>query len=446
MIGFPLDSHVTFETDGTPIWDRAISSAPMRKLIKSMFSDGVLPNPSTNMQVSAGNGMSVVVAAGFATVGGCMKLEETQRTLVTQAASTVYDRIDTVVLRLNDNDSERICDFYIVQGVPATSPVRPTLTRTESIWELGLADLFIAKNSTSISNARITDTRYETARCGVMSSISEFDTTTLYEQVQSDLAGFKSVEQTDFLAWFEEMRNQLSEDAAGNLQNELNSEAIARAAADTALQNAITAETTARTNADTALQNGINAKQNSMMLTSLTNTDLNTIVTGGWYYVTTGCTNLPAGVTEWLLLEVANYGAVVTQKLTRVGTNAIYHRIKDTAGDFAAWKRLDTPLPQDFTTHFIDGQSASGFYTYTATTDCRLLVSVALLKTHNSASFTIFINNLMMFDYLQSSAPPGSLYPTDRTISNSFILRSGDVIEVLGYGTSLNEISIDAWK
>ena len=136
--------------------DRAIR--PHLRTVKSMFSDGVLPNPSANMKVSAGSGMNVVVSPGFATCGGCMKLEENSRTLAIQASSATYDRIDTVVLRLNDNDSERICDFYIVQGVPATSPVRPTLTRTESVWELGLADLFIASNSTAISNARIKDT------------------------------------------------------------------------------------------------------------------------------------------------------------------------------------------------------------------------------------------------------------------------------------------------
>lgn len=221
MIGFPLDSHVTYDTDGTPVYDRAVTSAPLRKLIKKMFSDGVLPNPSTNMRVAAGNGMSVVVYPGFACCNGCMKLEESQRTLAVQASNTNYDRIDTVVLRLNDNDSERICDFYILEGTPATSPVRPTLTRSESVWELGLADLFIAKNSTAVSNQRITDTRYETARCGVMSSISQFDTTTLYQQIQADLEEFQNVSQAEFTEWYESIKGQLSEDAAGNLQNQI---------------------------------------------------------------------------------------------------------------------------------------------------------------------------------------------------------------------------------
>lgn len=221
MIGFPFDSHVTFESDGTPVYDRAITSAPLRKLIAKLLTDGILPNPSTNLQVEAGSGMNVVVNPGFAICAGGLKLEENQRTLAIQTADSNYDRIDTVVLRWNDNDSERICDLYIVEGIPAASPLRPELTRTESIWELGLADLFINKNSSAISNQRITDTRYESARCGIISAISEFDTTTLYQQVQADLAGFKASEQADFIKWFNDIKGQLSEDAAGNLQKQI---------------------------------------------------------------------------------------------------------------------------------------------------------------------------------------------------------------------------------
>ena len=221
MIGFPFDSHVTFESDGTPVYDRAITSAPLRKLIAKLLTDGILPNPSTNLHVEAGSGMNVVVNPGFAICAGGLKLEENQRTLAIQAADSNYDRIDTVVLRWNDNDSERICDLYIVEGIPAASPLRPELTRTESIWELGLADLFVNKNSSAISNQRITDTRYETARCGIISAISEFDTTTLYQQVQADLAGFKASEQADFITWFDDIKGQLSEDEAGNLQKQI---------------------------------------------------------------------------------------------------------------------------------------------------------------------------------------------------------------------------------
>ena len=217
-IGYPLDSHVTYKTDGTPVWDRAISSAPYRKLIKSLFSDGVLPNPSTNLQVSAGTGMKVNLYAGFAICNGCQKLQESNTTLDIATASAVNDRIDTVILRLNDNDDVRECEFYVLTGTPAVAPVRPALTQTDSIWEIGLADVLVKANSTQISNANITDTRYETARCGIISSISEFDTTTLYQQVQADLQEFRDINQAEFIAWVDSLENKLSGDVAGNLQ------------------------------------------------------------------------------------------------------------------------------------------------------------------------------------------------------------------------------------
>ena len=218
MIGFPFDSQVTYENDGTPVFDRAITSAPLRQLIKKMLSNGVLPNPSTNLQVQPGTGMNVIVNPGFAVIEGGLKYEETKRTLAVQASDSTYDRIDTVVLRWNDNINARICDLYVIQGIPASNPVRPELNRESSVYEIGLADLFIAANSSEISSARITDTRYESSRCGIISSIAEFDSDTIYDQVRADLAGFKTEEQAQFLSWFETIKGQLSEDAAGNLQ------------------------------------------------------------------------------------------------------------------------------------------------------------------------------------------------------------------------------------
>ena len=222
MIGYPLDSHVTYKPDGTPVWDRAISSAPLRKLNKKLFSDGVLPNPSTNMQVTAISGITVKIMNGFALCNGCMKLQETDLEMVLPAADAKLDRIDTVVLRLDDNDDVRACEFYVISGTAATTPIAPALTQTDSIWELGLANIYRKANSTEVSNANITDTRYDTARCGIISSISQFDTTTLYQQIEADLNEFKTINEADFIAWFNNVKDILSEDIAGQLLNLIN--------------------------------------------------------------------------------------------------------------------------------------------------------------------------------------------------------------------------------
>ena len=170
MKSFPFDSHVTYKSDGTPVFDRSIDSAVYRGLLKNLFTTGILSTDSTNMQVTSNQDMTVNVMTGFAMVEGVMNLNDETVTLEIEAADANYARIDSVVLRLNTNDDYRSCEFYIVKGTPSDAPVRPALTREIAVYELGLADIYVAAGATSITADNITDTRYEEERCGVMTS------------------------------------------------------------------------------------------------------------------------------------------------------------------------------------------------------------------------------------------------------------------------------------
>lgn len=189
MKSFPFDSEVTYTETGEPVYDRASNSQELRDYFHLMYTDGVFPNPSTGLQVVAySEEMSVSVLPGNVIIRGAFGIEESTRTLVFEAAGTAYDRIDAVVARLNTNYNYRKIDLYVVKGVESASPVAPELTREGGIYELRLANVFIAKNTTTITTERITDTRLNTDDCGIVTANPKVvDTTAIFDQYQASL-------------------------------------------------------------------------------------------------------------------------------------------------------------------------------------------------------------------------------------------------------------------
>lgn len=202
MVSYPFTSEVTYDDYGQPLYDRAVDSSFLRKVFSRYFSDGIFYKPTNALQVVLDTGMQVAVEPGACHIQGAMGIEESRRTLAVQAAEA-QDRIDTVVARLDLSQAARSIDLYIVKGTAALSPQPPELTRDATRWELGLANLFIAKNSSSITQQRITDTRLDTSRCGIVSqTIGEMDTAPYFAQ----LAAAISAHQQDAEAQIEALR------------------------------------------------------------------------------------------------------------------------------------------------------------------------------------------------------------------------------------------------
>lgn len=219
LTAFPYDSEVIrYESDGMPVYDRAITSKEYRNLFLKYFTEGVFPNPSDNFQIVENSSQGALVKKGYANVRGVL-IELKQDTPITFEQADSLDRIDRVVLRHNDTKSVRYADVVILKGSPSNSPQAPNITRDETIWDIVLADVRIRKNSSNVTQAQITDRRLDSELCGIVAgTIKEVDTTTLYNQIQSDLSQFKENEQAEFLEWFEKIKGQLGEDQAGNLQ------------------------------------------------------------------------------------------------------------------------------------------------------------------------------------------------------------------------------------
>lgn len=185
MRSFPWDSVVeAMGEDGYPIYDRSYDASDLREVHETFFSNGVFMNEEDAFTVTQGEGMNVIVSPGKCCIKGTIGYEKSTREIAIQSSSS-QDRIDTVVLRWNANIETRSIDIYVKEGIASDIPVRPTLTRAGTIYELGIADIFIAKNTNSISAARITDTRLDSDRCGVVTALIDVDTTTLFNQIQA---------------------------------------------------------------------------------------------------------------------------------------------------------------------------------------------------------------------------------------------------------------------
>jgi hypothetical protein len=192
MRSFPFDSLNT-GTEEAPVYDRAGDSSSLAEKFALLFSTGVFADPSTGLQVVEATGMNVIVKPGNCNINGYLAVEDTDRTLAITAANATYDRIDRVVARLNLNLEYRDIDLYVLAGTPAITPVAPNLTRTSLVYEIALADLFITKNATSISQDKITDQRLNSSLCGVVTALpSSIDTEEIFLQYQSALNSYLS--------------------------------------------------------------------------------------------------------------------------------------------------------------------------------------------------------------------------------------------------------------
>lgn len=207
MQSYPFTSDkITYDEHGLPKYDRAVDSAFLRKVFAQYFSDGVFYSSANALQVVADTGMQVAVEPGSCHIQGAIGIETNRRTLVVQAAEEM-DRIDTVVARLDLSLAVRSIDLYVVKGTAAESPQAPALTRDSTIWELGLANLFVAKNVTTISQQRITDTRLDTSRCGQVGAPVQppFDTEAFFSQLEAAI----QAHQEDAEAQIEQLRNAI---------------------------------------------------------------------------------------------------------------------------------------------------------------------------------------------------------------------------------------------
>lgn len=183
--------------------DRLYQADDMTKPYENLVSNGVFATqsgtPSNYLQVYAEQLLSVRVKAGRGVFFDKWFLSDSDIVLSLETAHATLPRIDSIVVKVDKSENVRAATIEVKKGTPNSTPVAPTLTRSDYIKEYRLANIRVNANDTTILQSNIQDTR-GLSECGwVTSLIQQVDTSTLYEQWQ---AGFDE--------WFRDVKETLS--------------------------------------------------------------------------------------------------------------------------------------------------------------------------------------------------------------------------------------------
>lgn len=161
-------------------YDRSYLAEDFANYFASFVTNGVFEELGGKLDVVVDNGMSVIVKNGVAWINGYRYENDSDLSITLDSADGTQSRIDSIVVRLNITNRE--IKIHVKKGVLSTSPVTPTITRNNDIYELQLATVRVPENTAVLTQSMITDTRNDDTVCGWVTSIGSQDT--LLDRIQ----------------------------------------------------------------------------------------------------------------------------------------------------------------------------------------------------------------------------------------------------------------------
>ena len=137
--------------------------------------------------ISITDSMEVTISSGIAWIknsdfsGKCVCMKEA-KALTIDTNSTSKVRYDRIVLGFDAANNETT--LYVLQGTAGEG--EPSITQTDTLYELGLYLIKVTAGMTALTAAYITDTRLDEEVCGYMSDgVTKIPTATLQAEVET---------------------------------------------------------------------------------------------------------------------------------------------------------------------------------------------------------------------------------------------------------------------
>ena len=191
--------------------DRLYNADQMSAIFEGLITDGVYESVGNKLAVQPNNGMTIQIATGRGWFGRRWVDNDSEYLQTLEDSDVTLNRYCAVCIRVDTTDANRTAEPYFKYSDFATTPVKPTMTRTETVKEYCLAYVYIKAGATQITAADIEDTRANESLCGwVTGLIEQLRTATLFSQ-------FTAI----FNEWFSGLVDMINSDVETMLVNAL---------------------------------------------------------------------------------------------------------------------------------------------------------------------------------------------------------------------------------
>ena len=191
--------------------DRRYNASQMSQLFDGIITDGIFMNIGTAMVVTAGSGLTVNVGIGRAWFNSTWTLNDAIYPVEASESDVLRDRIDAIVLEVDQRETTRANRIFFKAGVASTTPVKPDMTKSSGVYQYPLCYIKRAAGSTEITQADI-ENCVGTSECpfitGILSTIS---TDELVKQWTARLDALILEKELEYDALLAQLRDMVSD-------------------------------------------------------------------------------------------------------------------------------------------------------------------------------------------------------------------------------------------
>lgn len=191
--------------------DRTYNADQMSAIFEGLITNGVYESVGNKLAVQPNNGMTIQINTGRGWFNGRWVNNNALHLQTLEAPDVLLNRYCAVCVRVDNSDGGRKAEPYFKYGELATTPIKPTMERSETVKEYCLAYVYIRGGASEITTADIEDTRSNGELCGwVTGLIKQLDNKTLYEQWEAI-----------FFEWFNNLEEYMDENVEAKLTNDV---------------------------------------------------------------------------------------------------------------------------------------------------------------------------------------------------------------------------------